>query len=98
MGYQMCPTCRGQRFIEAPIISFRFLFGRVQLSPGFRRVCHQCQGRGSIPLTESSDQGWFDLEQPDGFQTTAAFAQFVAEPQSPALRGPKLSREVTTAN
>lgn len=98
MGFQMCPICRGQRFIEAPIISFRFLFGLMPPSLGFRRVCHQCQGRGSIPMTEASSEDWVDLEQPSGYQDTASFAYFNPEPQSPALRGPKRSHEASTTN
>ncbi len=97
LSLQTCPACRGQRFIEAPIISFRFLLGLIRLNPSLRDACDECRGQGSIPLTEDLSQDWIDPEQPDGYQDTASFAYFNPEPQSPALRGPKRSRE-TAAN
>jgi|GEM_PF-5970432 len=96
MGYQICPTCHGQRFNGAPITTFRFLLGLMKLDPSLRDTCDECQGRGRLTTEDSEVQEWVDPEQPDGYQTTAAFAQFVAEPQSPALRGPKRQPETTT--
>jgi hypothetical protein len=69
--------------MNAVLSLFSFRFGGTAV----KQACPTCHGNGT---------GWTDPEQPTGFQSTAGFAKFVDEPQSPALLEPKPRREVTT--
>ncbi len=78
MSFQVCPVCLGRRFLESPLLSL-FSF---RATVGVKRSCHNCQGRGVVPLTEAdTDADWTNAAEPLGFQATTMPGVFNHEPQ-----------------
>ncbi|TXG80641.1 MAG: hypothetical protein E6R14_08935 [Thermomicrobiales bacterium] len=78
MSFQVCPVCLGRRFLESPLLSL-FSF---RATVGVKRPCHQCEGRGVVPLTEANACAeWVDPAEPAGFEATTMPGVFNPEPE-----------------